>query len=144
MAERAKHRQSWKFYEGVLTSAASAFKGDVACINTATGLVTVGGTAATLLPIGYFDETLVGDGTARVRVMLFREIWLDRFTSVGGGDAVAAADVGSFCYLAGVDSVTMATTGSIAGRVWLVDAAGVLVQMALDLGPQGIQGSPGV
>lgn len=144
MAERMTRREAWSYFEHTLANTEVAEKGNVACIDTASGEIVAGQTGDGLLPIGYFDETRTGNGTAKVRVRLFREIWVDRFANAGAPNAVAASDIGSFCYLAGPATVTMAASGnSIAGRVWGVSSAGVLVQMAIDVGPQGPQGEPG-
>ena len=142
--KRMKHRQAWSYYEGVLANAEVAEQGHVACIDTASGEIVVSQEAATLLPIGYFDQSLTGNGTAKVRVQLFNEIWVDRLANDTVA-AVAAADVGSVCYLLDSQTVTSDATGnSVAGRVWDVRPEGVFVQMAISMGIQGIQGAPGV
>lgn len=144
MAQRMRRREAWSYYEGVLTSAEVVEKGHIACIDLDTGTLVKSKEDANLLPIGYFEQDLTGDGTKTVRVQLFREIWVDRFAN-DTGTAVVAADVGSVCYLLDSETVTGDATGhSIAGRVWGVSSAGVLVEMALSIGIQGPQGEPGV
>lgn len=122
--------EAWGYYQGVLTNLAVAEKGKLACIDTATGLLVLGATSATLKPIGYFDDNLTGDGTAQVRVRLFREVRLHWWDN-DGATAVVAADVGSPCYILDDQTVTGDPTGaSAAGIVWAVNAThGVLVEM---------------
>lgn len=144
MAERSRRREAWSYFEHVLANAEDAEKGHIACIDTASGELVAGQSGTGLLPIGYFEETLTGDGVKAVRVQLFREIWLDRFDNASAPDAVGASDVGSVCYLADSTTVTTDASGnSVAGRVWKVSAEGVLVQMALDMGIEGAEGPAG-
>jgi hypothetical protein len=130
--ERMTRNEAWSYFEHTLTSAVVAEKGKMACIDTATGLVTKGGTSTTLLPVGYFEESKTGDGTAKVRVRFFRERRLHRWDN-SGTDAVAAADIGNLCYVED-DTTVAATDGtstlSPAGRVFAVTTDHVLVEMA--------------
>lgn len=143
MSQRMTRREAWSYFEHVLANNEEAERGNVACIDLSTGEIVAGQTGTGLLPIGYFDQDLIGDGTAFVRVKLFREIWIDRFANADSPNDVAASDIGNICYLAGPATVTMDGSGnSVAGRVWGVSSAGVLVQMALDIGLQGPQGEP--
>ncbi len=118
--------EAWGWFEHPLTTAQTAEKGEIACLDTATGLLAVGAAGvATLRPIGYFDvETLTtGDGTTKVRVRLFDEIRVHWFANDSGGTPVVAADVGSLCYIFDKVTVTGASAGnSVAGRVWAVNA----------------------
>lgn len=144
MAQRTTRTEKWSYFEHVLANTEAAEKGNTACIDTSSGEIVAAQSGAGLLAIGYFEQNLVGNGTAKVRVRLFREITLDRFTNAAAPNAVAADDIGSFCYLAGPATVTMDATGnSVAGRVWGVSSTGVLVQMALDVGPTGPEGPEG-
>lgn len=144
MAQRTTRTEKWSYFEHVLANTEVAEKGNVACIDTASGEIVASQSGAGLLAIGYFDENLTGNGTAKVRVRLFREITLERLANAAAPNAVAASNIGSFCYLAGPATVTTDATGnSLAGRVWGVSSAGVLVQMAIDIGPQGPEGPPG-
>ena len=135
MADRMTRMEVWAYFALALTNAAAAVKGQVACIDTATGLLNVAGAETTLEPIGYFDETVTGDGVTLVRVRLFRDVtihWLDNDTAPNN---VAAANIGSNVYLKDGHTVsTSSATGtrSIAGRVWGVSATnGVAVAMAI-------------
>ena len=131
MAERTTHSQTWARCAMVLTNAVLAEKGKLACIDTSTGLVTKGGISTTLRPIGHFSETLTGNGTAKVLIQLFREITLQRWTN-SGTDPVDVNDIGKVCYIATDTTVAETSNGgtlSVAGVVWDVSAAGVLVEM---------------
>jgi hypothetical protein len=130
VTQRMTRNEAWEYFEGVLTNLVAVEKGKLACIDTATGLLTNGATSATLRPIGYWDEDLTGDGSATVRVRLFHEIrvhWFDNDT----GTAVVATDLGNLCYILDETTVTGDPTGaSAAGRVWAVDTTnGVAVEM---------------
>lgn len=144
MTERATKQTFWKRASMVLTNAAAAVKGEVACLDTATGIVTVVSAIATLIPIGYFSESKTGDGSAEVGVDLFQGLelqWLDNDT----GTPVVGTDVGNECYLKDGRTVIMtASTRSKAGRVMALSASkGVLVQMgAAVTGPTGGNGQP--
>lgn len=127
---RTTRNEAWSTFRHVLTNAIAAVKGEIACLDTATGLLTVGATSATLKPIGYFDEDLAGDGTLRVNVRLFKETrihWFDNDVAT----AVVAADIGSDAYVLDGETVTGDATGaSVAGQVWAVNTLnGVAVEM---------------
>lgn len=131
MAERMTHRESWSYCERVLQSGVVAEKGHLACIELATGELTVGATDNTLRAIGFFAETLTGDGTKKARVRLFREVWLDAFDN-STADPIGDADFGELAYVSGRSEVakTDATgTRSAAGRIWgLTDTGKVLIE----------------
>ncbi len=131
MAERMTRREAWSYIERILANGAVAEKGHIACVELATGELTPGATDTTLRPIGVFEQSMTGDGVKKVRVRLFREVWLDRFDN-SGTDAIVDADFGELCYIQ--DSKTVAKTSgtntrSVAGRIWAVTSAGVLVEM---------------
>ena len=130
MVARMTRNEAWGYFEHPLTGAAVAERGELACIDTATGLLVLGATSATLLPIGYFDEDATGDGTTNVRVRLFRDIVIHWWAN-DGATAVVAADIGSLCYVLDERTVTGDATGaSAAGRVWAVNTTnGVAVEM---------------
>lgn len=133
MAERMTREERWSYIERVLVNAQVAEKGKIACIQLSSGNIVAASAAAGLLPIGYFDQTLTGNGTSKVRVKLFKEVILHRFASVAGADDVLDTDTGNTCYLQDGETVTMNATGrSIAGRVWGVTSAGVLVEPAIN------------
>jgi len=125
-----KRVEAWDHFELALTNAVDVERGEMAVLDTATGLLTKGVTSATQRPIGYFTEDGTGDGTTPFRVELFDEIrihWWDN----DGATAVVAADIGSLCYILDERTVTGDATGaSAAGRVWAVNATnGVAVEM---------------
>lgn len=130
MTERMTRNEAWGYFEGVLTNAIVVEKGKLACIDTATGLLTNGAVSATLRPIGYWDESKTGDGVATVRVRLFDEIRVHWFDN-DGATPVVATDLGTLCHI--LDEQTVSgdpTARSAAGRVWAVDAVeGVAVEM---------------
>jgi len=123
--------EAWKYFEHPLTAAQVAERGELACIDTSTGLLVLGATSTTLRPIGYFDEDVTGDGTTNVRVRLFDEIRVHWWDNDTGGTPVVAADVGSLCYVLDDRTVTGDATGaSAAGRVWGINTTyGVAVEM---------------
>jgi hypothetical protein len=119
---RAKFFEIHQTLRIALTNAAVAVRGEMACIDTATGLLVPAATSTTLLPIGYFGQDAVGDGTTKVLVELFGPVRLDYFTSAGAGGAIAEDDIGKLCYVEDGGLVTLDSTGaSIAGRILRVD-----------------------
>lgn len=128
MTKRMTRNEAWAYFEHPLTSAQTGDKGEMVCLNTATGLLFMSAaTTATLRPIGYMDNgegTTTGDGVKNVRVRLFREIRIHWFSNDTAGTPVVAADIGSLCYLFNKSTVTgSATDNSAAGRVWAVNAS---------------------
>jgi hypothetical protein len=122
MVARMTRNEAWAYFEHPLTNAQAVEKGELACIDTATGLLAVGATSLTLRPIGTFEDAVTGDAVTDVRVKLFDEIRIHWFDN-DSGTPVVAADVGSLCYLLDARTVTGDATGaSAAGRVWAVDA----------------------
>lgn len=134
MVARMTRNEAWAYFEGVLTNAVSVERGEMACLDTTTGLVTKGAPSLTLRPIGYFDGDLVGDGVLTVRVRLFEEIRLHWWDNDTAGTPVVAADIGSLCFILDDRTVSGDSTGrSVAGRVWAVNTInGVLVAMVDD------------
>lgn len=126
--QRAKKKTSISRVSIALTNAVQVYKGEMAAIDTATGLVTIGATSATLVPIGYFARDLLGDGVTEVVVELFREVILHWFDN-DAGTPVVAADLLSDCYVLTGSAVTGNAAGaSVAGRVWslkTIDGVGV-------------------
>jgi hypothetical protein len=107
-----------------LAAGQHAFAGAIACIDTATGTVKKGATSTTLLAIGFFAEEVDNSGggaSVPVNVDFFRPIRGRWITNDTAGGAVAAANVGSYCYVKDDQTVTITSTGaSKAGRVWAV------------------------
>lgn len=144
MAQRAKRIEAWSYFEHTLASGEEAERGHLACIDTSSGELVVGQTGEGLIPIGYFDRDLTGDGAAKARVQLFSEKMIHRWANDSGAGEVDSADVGSSCFIKDSETVTITATGaSPAGRVWAANASYVWVEMASDIGPQGPQGDPG-
>jgi hypothetical protein len=132
MTERMTKETDAGYVSLVLTTAILAEKGKMACLDTTTGKVTKGAASATLIPVGYFNETMTGDGTAQVIVRLFREVKLHWWTNDGVAPVVSA-DIGSDCYIKDDTTVSSDGTGrSVAGKVWALSTTdGVLVSMAM-------------
>lgn len=130
MVARMTRNEAWEYVEIPLTNTDVVERGEMAVLDTGTGLVTLGAVSTTLRPIGYFDEDRTGDGTTDVRVRLFQEIRIHWWEN-DSGTAVVAADVGSLCFI--LDERTVSGDGtarSAAGRVWAVNTVnGVAVEM---------------
>ncbi len=134
MTARMTRNEAWGFFEGPLTNLVSVERGEMAVIDTATGLVTKGAVSLTQRPVGYFEEDVVGDGTTNVRVRLFKELHLHWWDNDTGGTPVVAADLNSLAYILDERTVSGDSTGrSVAGRVWAINTVnGVLVAMVDD------------
>ncbi len=128
MTDRMVTEAVWGYQDFVLKSGVLAERGKLAVIDTADGSITKGGTAATLLPLGLWMQTLTGDGVKKIQVQLFHPInarWWDNDTA---GTPAVAADVGKAAYIKDDQTVTRATTGSVLGLILAIDASkGVLV-----------------
>lgn len=110
-------------------AAVKVFAGGIAVLN-ASGFVTKGAVATTLIYLGRFESTVdnsagnAGDKTVSVRKRKAFK-WKN-----SGADAVVQADVGKLCYI--VDDETVAKTNgtntrSAAGTVIKLDSDGVWV-----------------
>lgn len=135
-------------YSWPLTNAAAAVKGQEACIDTSTGLLTVAGTSTTLLPVGRFAETLTGDGTAKCRVTFPNPLTCEIWSNDSTPNDVAATDRGNTCYMKDGSTVSMLATGrSAAGVVLDYDADAnrviVLPLVGAGLGATGASGRTG-
>lgn len=149
MANLTKARKtrevSLKQISGVLQSGEQVFEGSLVAIDTAAGTLVRGQTGTGLLPIGLaidIPETgTTGNGTLTIKVRLFREVIAFWFANATAGAALTSANVGQLCYVLDDQTVTNSATGnSVAGRVWNVNSTGVLVEPALNFGPQGEPG----
>lgn len=131
MSERITRVEAVKSIDLPVTNAVDFKKGEMACFDTATGLVTVGAVSATLKPIGHFRTNGTGDGTTLHTIRLFKELRLHWWDNAASPNDVGASDRGNDCYIDGVQSVTTLATGrSVAGEVWAVNTRyGVLVRM---------------
>lgn len=119
--------EAWGWAEIPLTAAETGEKGELVCIDTATGLLRMGAAGvATLRPIGTLDNgngVTTGDGTTLVRVKLFDEIRIHWFDNDTGGTPVVAADIGSLAYVFDKRTVTGDSVGNApAGRVWAINS----------------------
>lgn len=133
MVARMTRNEAWAYFEHPLTNLEAVEKGEMACLDSATGLLTQGDVSLTLRPIGYFEDSVTGNGVTDVRVRLFDEIRVHRWENDSGGTPVVAADVGSLCYVLDERTVTADSAGaSVAGRVWAITATHVLVGMVND------------
>ena len=117
-------QERWDYHLMPLSAGEVADKGALACIDTSTGEVVAGQASTTLLPIGWFDESVdnsAGMDTVDVNVKFFVELTV-AFWANSGGSAVASSDVGSSCYIEDDRTVSMSSSGnSVAGMVILVD-----------------------
>lgn len=129
---RMANGQTLKNISLPLDGSQTAYIGGRACGDTSTGGVKPGQASTTLIPIGKFLQNVDNSGsTASVKVMvqLDTEIFCDWWDNATGANKVLAANVFSDCYMLDDHTVTLASSGnSKAGRVWGVDAKGVLVQ----------------
>lgn len=131
MADRMTKKKWLEYVALALTNAVSVEKGEMAVVDTSTGLLTKGAVSATLIPIGYFEESGDGDGSTLFRVRLFQGVWIHFWENDTGGTPVAAADLLGPCYIHDDRTVSGDGTGkSTAGRVWVIDSVdGVGVEM---------------
>lgn len=141
MAERLINSKVISRIERALKNGEAAEKGNIAAIDLTDGALVVGAVAATLIPIGWFEETLTGDGTTKIGVTLFSPIECAVLINSGTGP-VDDGDMCALCYLHSAFEVSMTATGkSFAGRVWGISGSGagakVFVQMAPSLGLEG-------
>lgn len=130
--KRMKRIEYWGYFEHPVANSLEYEQGEMACVDTATGLLRPGTASTTLIPIGYFTGSGTGDGTTKVRVELFREVQLHRWDNDDGGTPVVAGDLMQPCYILDDRTVSGSDgtgTRSTAGRVWAVTSLGVLVEM---------------
>lgn len=134
MAERLIRFKTLSRIERVLADGETAEKGNTACIDLTDGSLVASAVSTTLFPIGWFETSLVGDGSTLIGVKLFSEVPCAVLPNAGSG-AVDDGDVGALCYLTATSAVTITSTdASVAGRVWgLLPDGNVLVQMAADI-----------
>lgn len=145
MATRRRDSQALNEYSWVLHSGDQATQGEQAGLDTATGDVRPMGSSSTQIFIGFFAETLLGDGTKKVRVSLPDEVnaeWLDNDDSPND---VGAADIGSEVYAKDGHTVsTLSTSRSKAGRVLDYDSDSNLVLVQGGTAVTGPTGAAGV
>lgn len=125
---RLRRQRTRAFYEGALTDNVDVVDGDIACIDTTTGLLTVAGISSTLIPLGYFNGDYEGDGVTPVQVKLFQEQHLDGFDN-DSADPVAPEDVGKLVYFVAGGAVSISSDDnarSPAGRLAFIDSDGTV------------------
>lgn len=148
MAIRKRQPKAMGGYRFVLHTGAVAVQGEAAGIDTATGTVKPMGSASTQIFIGFFTDSLTGDGTLKVHVDFPEdEIWVEWLDNDSAPNNATAATIGSEVYYKDARTVsTLATGRAKAGRVLDYDSAGnrVLVQGGLAVtGPSGAAGISG-
>jgi hypothetical protein len=127
--ERMVTEAHWGYRAFALANGEVAERGKLAFIDTANnGIIVAGKSAAGLIPLGIFHESLTGDGVKKVQIKLHQELQATWWNN----DGVAALDItdrGQLCYVLDSETVSADATGrSVAGIVLDVDAAkGVLV-----------------
>lgn len=116
-----------------LEAATKIYGGTISCLNAA-GNLTKGATSTTLKCVGVSQQSydnsvgVAGAVVGETKVGVFGP-----FANSANADAVALTDIGSDCYI--VDDSTVAKTNGantrvVAGKVWYVDAKGVMVKFS--------------
>lgn len=104
-------------YSWTLTDDAVAVKGEVACLDTSTGLLAPVSTSTTLLPVGRFAESMTGDGSTKCRVQLPDGVTCLIQSNDSAPNNIAADDVGNTCYMKDGSTVSTLSTGRSAAGV---------------------------
>lgn len=110
----------------LVNTAAVIYAGTLVTLLASGGNAVPAGTALAGIAVGVAEDTVTGDGTARVTVT--RDCF--QFANSASGDLITAADIGNTCYI--VDNQTVAKTDNgaarkAAGKIIDVDATGVWV-----------------
>jgi hypothetical protein len=127
-ADRNTPRRDGVQYEDPVAAGQTIYRGALVCLN-ASGELVKGAVATTLKARGVAEtSTLDANYTGTVR----SRRGVHRFRNSAAGDAIAAADIGTNCFI--VDDETVAKTNgsstrSVAGVVRAVDAQGVWVEI---------------
>lgn len=124
---RNTKRREAKLVGHPVNTGATIYAGTLVALLTANGNAVPGGTAASGAAVGVAQDTVTGDGAAKV------EVWRGeafQFANSAAGDLITRADIGGTAYL--VDDQTVAKTDNsaarkAAGKIIDVDAAGVWV-----------------
>lgn len=133
-AERGQKPFTIKKIKLKMGAAYKAWKGGIACFDTAAaGYVVQGKASTTLTRIGVFAETVDnGSGAAgdlSVTVYLDKEIQLQGFAN-DTGTPVAQANIGATAYILDDHTLTGDATGhSSGGRPWKIDGTTVYVEL---------------
>jgi hypothetical protein len=127
--ERQIIEAHWGYISLPLKSGELGEKGKLACIDlAASGQIVKGRVATSLIAIGVFHETVVGDGIKKIHIKMFKEIqaiwWIN-----DTGTPLTVADRGKAAFIKDDQTVSGDSTGrSALGMVLDVDPAkGVLV-----------------
>ena len=116
-----------------MAAAAKVFAGTIAVLD-ASGNLNKGTTATTLKCVGVFDQPFDNTGGAAGAISGEAKVGVfGPFANSSAGDLIANADVGADCFI--VDDQTVAKTNgtstrSVAGKVHMVETAGVWVRFS--------------
>jgi hypothetical protein len=128
MATRRRNSKTIGEYSWVLESGDSAVQGEAAGLDTATGTIRPMGSSSTQIFVGFFVETLTGDGTKKVRVNVPDEVNAEWLANDTNPNDIGATDIGSEVYAKDAKTVsTLSTSRSKAGRVLDYDSSSNLV-----------------
>lgn len=131
--ERMLREAHWGYISLRLKAGELAEKGKLACFDlSANGIIVKGRAATTLIPLGVFHETKLGNGTDTVHIKCFNEIrgvWWDNDTVA----PIGSEDVGTLAAIKDDVTVSADQTGrSKLGLILAVDSSkGVLVYSPL-------------
>lgn len=132
-------------YSWLLHNGDQANQGEAAGLDTATADVRPMGSSATQLFLGWFVETMTGDGTKKVRVQLPEEVEAEFWSNDSNPNDVAADDIGSEVYAKDAKTVsTLATGRSKAGIVLDFDSDNNRVLVYGGVKHSGATGAGGV
>jgi hypothetical protein len=126
--EKMQIIERWTRHLFTLASGKKAWQGGLAALNTATGKVEPASSAAGLVVIGVFAESI--DATTadkEVNVDLGLEIEVRWWANAGTGGATAT-DLGKIAFVVDDQTVGITEGPVVAGRIWAVDAKGVAVE----------------
>ena len=123
-----------EIYSLPMAAAALIYGGALTALNAA-GFATKGAVATTLKQFGRAEETVDNTAGANAAKSIRVKTGIFLWTNSAAGDLITTAEIGTDCFIVDDQTVTKTNGGatrSRAGKVVMVDAAGVYVQM----GPQ--------
>jgi hypothetical protein len=128
MTERYANKVAISQLEVVVPNALQVDRGNVACLQTSSGAWANPATSATLVPMGHWKETVLGDAVKTCIIELFEPLHGYWYAN-DGTNPVTTADLGKPVYLMANSVVRILSTGSsILGRAYKVSATdGVFV-----------------
>lgn len=129
-ADRNTPQRANQNYGFGVAATTKLWAGSIACIN-ASGFLTKGAVATTLVSVGVVQETVDNTAGANGAVTAKVDRGTFRFANSSAGDLIADTDINALCYI--VDDQTVAKTNggstrSVAGTIMKVDADGVWVR----------------